>query len=327
MNKFYTLFLSLLLAGTLQANENNNIIYENGVKDTLAIGTRYVKDLALISNQNSSVFLDGFGVVLNSNSLPEAKIIQATAIGLKNGLDVKYVTVKNNEFIVFSVESREADAMYLVDRLSKYGLSPTVERLNGTYNQTVIVADELFKAIQSTVAYLNVKKDDTIRKLTQALENKEKNVNIDNTYEFKPQQKQNIVTSTNSISLDLSNVQVVNRVVTDDFLRKYKTSVEKVNPISPNQKINSYSVNKQIDTVTKNLKNDSKSSIPNIDNFSKAYNYLREHAGITKNNELILHQSVFKKGDKLFAWSISSINYNLGIVVLGNDYTVPVQKK
>ncbi len=164
--KFYLTIILLLIGTSSIANANNNIIYENGVKDTLAIGTRYVKDLALISNQNSSIFLDGYGVVLNSNSLPEAKIIQATAIGLKNGLDVKYVTVKNKEFIVFSVESREADAMYLVDRLTKYGLAPTVEKLNGTYMQTVIVAGDLFRAIQDTVAYLNSKKDDTIKKLT-----------------------------------------------------------------------------------------------------------------------------------------------------------------
>lgn len=322
MNKFYAPFLCLLMVSSLQAN-NNNIIYENGVKDTLAIGTRYVKDLALISNQNSSIFLDGYGVVLNSNALPEAKIIQATAIGLKNGLNVRYVIVKNNEFIVFSVESREADAMYLVDRLSKYGLSPTVEKLNGTYNQTVIVADDLFKAIQDTVTYLNVKKDETIKKLTQALENKEKNVNIDNSYEFKPQAKQNTIVSNN---IDFGEVQVVNRVVTDDFLKKHNVSVDKLSPVSPNQKISSYSVKKQIETVSKNIKNDSKGSLPKIDNFSKAYNYLREHGAITKNNELLLNKTVYKKGDNLFAWSISAINYNLGIIVLGNDYTIPVQK-
>lgn len=324
MRKNFYLTIILLLIGTSSiANANNNIIYENGVKDTLAIGTRYVKDLALISNQNSSIFLDGYGVVLNSNSLPEAKIIQATAIGLKNGLDVKYVTVKNKEFIVFSVESREADAMYLVDRLTKYGLAPTVEKLNGTYIQTVIVAGDLFRAIQDTVAYLNSKKDDTIRKLTQALESKEKNVNIDNTYEVKTPIQQKHITSAN---LDFKEIQVVNRVITDDFLTKYNKTVESVSPVTPNQKINKNIVDKQISTVSKNLKNDS-SNIPQIDNFSKAYNYLKEHAGITKNNELILHKTVFKKGDKLFVWNITSINYNLGIIVLGNDYTVPLSKK
>ncbi len=321
--KFYLTIILLLIGSSSIANANNNIIYENGVKDTLAIGTRYVKDLALISNQNSSIFLDGYGVVLNSNSLPEAKIIQATAIGLKNGLDVKYVTVKNKEFIVFSVESREADAMYLVDRLTKYGLAPTVEKLNGTYMQTVIVAGDLFRAIQDTVAYLNSKKDDTIRKLTQALESKEKNVNIDNTYEVKTPIQQKHITSAN---LDFKEIQVVNRVITDDFLTKYNKTVESVSPVTPNQKINKNMVDKQISTVSKNLKNDS-SNIPQIDNFSKAYNYLKEHAGITKNNELILHKTVFKKGDKLFVWSITSINYNLGIIVLGNDYTVPLSKK
>lgn len=324
MRKNFYLTIILLLIGTSSiANANNNIIYENGVKDTLAIGTRYVKDLALISNQNSSIFLDGYGVVLNSNSLPEAKIIQATAIGLKNGLDVKYVTVKNKEFIVFSVESREADAMYLVDRLTKYGLAPTVEKLNGTYMQTVIVAGDLFRAIQDTVAYLNSKKDDTIKKLTQALESKEKNVNIDNTYEVKTPIQQKHITSAN---LDFKEIQVVNRVITDDFLAKYNKTVETVSPVTPNQKINKNMVDKQISTVSKNLKNDS-SNIPKIDNFSKAYNYLKEHAGITKNNELILHKTVFKKGDKLFVWNITSINYNLGIIVLGNDYTVPLSKK
>lgn len=321
--KFYLTIILLLIGTSSIANANNNIIYENGVKDTLAIGTRYVKDLALISNQNSSIFLDGYGVVLNSNSLPEAKIIQATAIGLKNGLDVKYVTVKNKEFIVFSVESREADAMYLVDRLTKYGLAPTVEKLNGTYIQTVIVAGDLFRAIQDTVAYLNSKKDDTIRKLTQALESKEKNVNIDNTYEVKTPIQQKHITSAN---LDFKEIQVVNRVITDDFLTKYNKTVESVSPVTPNQKINKNIVDKQISTVSKNLKNDS-SNIPQIDNFSKAYNYLKEHAGITKNNELILHKTVFKKGDKLFVWNITSINYNLGIIVLGNDYTVPLSKK
>lgn len=321
--KFYLTIILLLIGTSSIANANNNIIYENGVKDTLAIGTRYVKDLALISNQNSSIFLDGYGVVLNSNSLPEAKIIQATAIGLKNGLDVKYVTVKNKEFIVFSVESREADAMYLVDRLTKYGLAPTVEKLNGTYMQTVIVAGDLFRAIQDTVAYLNSKKDDTIRKLTQALESKEKNVNIDNTYEVKTPIQQKHITSAN---LDFKEIQVVNRVITDDFLAKYNKTVESVSPVTPNQKINKNMVDKQISTVSKNLKNDS-SNIPKIDNFSKAYNYLKEHAGITKNNELILHKTVFKKGDKLFVWNITSINYNLGIIVLGNDYTVPLSKK
>lgn len=321
--KFYLTIILLLIGTSSIANANNNIIYENGVKDTLAIGTRYVKDLALISNQNSSIFLDGYGVVLNSNSLPEAKIIQATAIGLKNGLDVKYVTVKNKEFIVFSVESREADAMYLVDRLTKYGLAPTVEKLNGTYMQTVIVAGDLFRAIQDTVAYLNSKKDDTIRKLTQALESKEKNVNIDNTYEVKTPIQQKHITSAN---LDFKEIQVVNRVITDDFLAKYNKTVESVSPVTPNQKINKNIVDKQISTVSKNLKNDS-SNIPQIDNFSKAYNYLKEHAGITKNNELILHKTVFKKGDKLFVWNITSINYNLGIIVLGNDYTVPLSKK
>ena len=321
--KFYLTIILLLIGTSSIANANNNIIYENGVKDTLAIGTRYVKDLALISNQNSSIFLDGYGVVLNSNSLPEAKIIQATAIGLKNGLDVKYVTVKNKEFIVFSVESREADAMYLVDRLTKYGLAPTVEKLNGTYMQTVIVAGDLFRAIQDTVAYLNSKKDDTIKKLTQALESKEKNVNIDNTYEVKTPIQQKHITSAN---LDFKEIQVVNRVITDDFLAKYNKTVETVSPVTPNQKINKNMVDKQISTVSKNLKNDS-SNIPQIDNFSKAYNYLKEHAGITKNNELILHKTVFKKGDKLFVWNITSINYNLGIIVLGNDYTVPLSKK
>lgn len=321
--KFYLTIILLLIGTSSIANANNNIIYENGVKDTLAIGTRYVKDLALISNQNSSIFLDGYGVVLNSNSLPEAKIIQATAIGLKNGLDVKYVTVKNKEFIVFSVESREADAMYLVDRLTKYGLAPTVEKLNGTYMQTVIVAGDLFRAIQDTVAYLNSKKDDTIKKLTQALESKEKNVNIDNTYEVKTPIQQKHITSAN---LDFKEIQVVNRVITDDFLAKYNKTVESVSPVTPNQKINKNIVDKQISTVSKNLKNDS-SNIPQIDNFSKAYNYLKEHAGITKNNELILHKTVFKKGDKLFVWNITSINYNLGIIVLGNDYTVPLSKK
>ncbi len=316
------IILSLSFASSLKAD--NNIIYENGVKDAYSVGVRYIKDLAMISNQNSSVFLDGYGVVLNSNSMPEAKIIQATAIGLKNGLDVRYVIVKNKEYIVFAVENREADAMYLVDRLAKYGLSPTVEKLNGTYSQTVIVADELIKAIQDTVSYLNSKKDDTIRKLTQALESKDKNVNIDNTYEVKTPIQQRNVTSSN---LDLRELQVVNRVVTDGFLNKHNKTSDNLSPFAPNQKVTKDSTNKQIASVTKNLKNDSPNSIPKIDNFSKAYSYLKEHSGITKNNELILHKTVFKKGDKLFVWDITAINYNLGIVVLGNDYTIPVAKK
>lgn len=322
MKKIINIVLIFFTLLTISSANQNNIIYENGVKDTLSIGTRYVKDLALISKQNSSIFLDGYAVVVNSNSLPEAKIIQATAIGLKNGLDVKFIKLSNKEFIVFSVEKREADALYLADKLNKYGLSSSIERLNGTYNQTVLVAHDLFKAIQDTVAYLNSKKDDTIKKLTEALESKGKNVNIDNTYEFKVQKDR----AYNQI-IDLSSLQVVNRVITDEYLKKNGLVVETVKPLAPKEKVNKTTIQKQINTVTKNIKNDKANSLPQITSFSKAYAYLREHAGITKDNQLILHKKAYIVGDKLFIWNISSINYSLGIVVLGSDYTIPLSKK
>lgn len=314
-----------LLTVTAYADKNN-LVYDNGVKDTQLVGSRYVKDIGLITGQNKDIVLNGYGVLLNVSSFSESKIIQASAIGLKNGLDIKYIKFNNSDYIVFTVEKREADAMFLIDRLSKYGISSSVEKLGGTYSQTILVAHDLISAINDSLTYLTARKDDKINKLSKLITSN-KNIECPDVSTLVPPMPiKNANQDANT--LDLSNLQVVNRVVTTDYLNKYKIKARDVKPHSNTQRksLNSTKVNAQIKKVTSNIKNDAKNGLPEITSFAKAYKYLREHSAITNGNSLLLHKKIYKVGDALFKWNISSINYNLGVVVLGNDYTIPLKK-
>ncbi|KAB7891311.1 hypothetical protein [Poseidonibacter ostreae] len=330
MKKILCAMAILVIGNTLSAD--NNVIYQNGVKDTLLIGSRYVKDVSLITNQNTNIVLSGHGVLLDVSSFPESKIIQASAIGVKNGLDIKYISFNDKDYIVFATEKREADAMFLVKRLGKYGISANIEKLKGSYTQTTLVAHDLIDAINDTLAYLSSRKDNKINKLN-ALLTKKGTINTGENFEPIESKKNTMLNQNNysnqEVVINLDNVQVVNRVVTDSYLKRYKKTSKTIAPYSSNQRKNltKKKRNEQIKKVSKNIKNDSRRSLPKIKSFSKIYKYLRSHGAITSNNKLLLHKKLYKVGDTLFQRKISSINHSIGVVVIGNDYVVTVNKK
>lgn len=323
MNVKKSLYGFLLITSLAFANDSElskEFAYQNGVDDSKIVMKNYFKNTNQILNSEKYYTLDGFATMIDVTSFAEQKIIKASALGIKLGLDIKFISYNNIEYIVYAVNEREADAISLKQKLDSFGLNSIITPLNDKYIAIDLVATDLIATWKASLNKINQLKDRRIEQLEKALE-KKAIVPTNNINTNKAPQK--------NIVIDLSSLQVINRVVTDRYLKANNLKIGKnVEPLNhtAQKEVTHEKVAEQIKTVTNNIKKDNGKPLPKINTFSELYSYLTEHGGITKDGILLLNGQTFKKGDKLIEWVISDINYSLGIVVMNNNYNVKVNK-
>lgn len=345
MKKYISSLIAIGLVTTLCASEDKRaIIYANGVKDALTIGEKYFSDPDVFSHPNKPISLHGYAVMVKATNMNEAKIVRITAIGLKSGYDVKFVNIDGDDIVVFSVQDRKADAVYIQRRLASYKIVTRIKKINIDAKHVNLVGRRMIEIIRKNFNIVLREKDNRIQKLERYISTTLKqNSQIDDEIlqdnDFN--QNQTLKTEKNKIRkcskrpivkktvISLKNLQVVNRVITKSYLKKQQKAHKKVHPLNDytmrTMTIEKVSAQKRI--VARNIKNDFKKKMPKITSFSKMYKYLRTHAGITKENILVLHGKAFKKGDKLQKWIISDINYKTGIIVLDDSYTIKIKSQ
>jgi len=348
MKKYISSLVAIGLVTALYASEDKRaIIYANGVKDTLAIGEKYFSDPDVFSNPNKPIALHGYAVMVKATNMNEAKIVRITAIGLKSGYDVKFVNIDGDDIAVFSVQDRKADAVYIQRRLASYKIVTRIKKVDIDARHVNLVGRRMIEIIRKNFNIILREKDNRIQKLERYISTTLKqtsqiddevlqNNDIDEPmlthnkrvkkHKVKKCSKRPIVKKT---VISLRNLQVVNRVITKGYLRKQQRAHKKIKPLNDytmrTMTIEKVSAQKQI--VARNIKHDFKKKMPKIRNFSKMYKYLRTHAGITKENFLVLHGKIYKVGDKLQKWVISDINYKTGIIVLDDSYSVKLKSQ
>ena len=347
MKKYISSLIAIGLITTLYASEDKRaIVYANGVKDTLAIGEKYFSDPDVFSNPNKPIALHGYATMVKVTNMNEAKIVRITGIGLKSGYDVKFVNIDGDDIVIFSVQDRKADAVYIQKRLASYKIVTRIKKVDIDARHVNLVGRRMIEIIRKNFNIILREKNNRIQKLEryisttlkqnsqiddEILQDNDSNEPLLHKKTVKKQKKAEcpkrpIVKKT---VVSLKNLQVVNRVITKSYLKKQQRAHKKVKPLNGytmrTMTIEKVSAQKQV--VARNIKHDFKKKMPKIKSFSKMYKYLRTHAGITKENFLVLHGKVYKIGDKLQKWVISDINYKTGIIVLDDSYSVKLKSQ
>lgn len=349
MKKYISSLIAVGLVATLHASEDKRaIIYANGVKDTLVIGEKYFSDPNVFLNPNKPIALHGYAIMTKATNMDEAKIVRITAIGLKSGYDVKFVNIDGDDIVIFSVQDRKADAVYIQKRLASYKIATRIKKISIDARHVNLVGRRMIEIIRKNFNIILREKDNRIQKLERYInirlkQNSSigdeilKSNDLDSHLLDRKTQKNKLHKKTNCTKrpiiqktvISLKNLQVVNRVITKKYLKKLKKAHKKIKPLNDYalkvMTIEKVSAQKQV--VARNIKHDFKKKMPKIKRFSKMYKYLRTHAGITKENFLILHGKIYKVGDKLQKWVISDINYKTGIVVLDDSYSVKLKSQ
>jgi hypothetical protein len=343
MKKYISSLIAIGLVTILSASEDKRaIIYANGVKDTLTIGEKYFSDPDVFLSPNKPIALHGYAVMVKATKMDEAKIVRITAIGLKSGYDVKFVNIDDDDIVVFSVQERKADAVYIQKRLASYKIVTRIKKINIDAKHVNLTGRRLIDIVRKNFNIILREKDNRIHKLEKYISTTlEKTTQKDDeilqdsniykqTIKHKTKktncEKRPIVKKT---VISLKNLQVVNRIITKKYLKKQQRAHKKIKPLNDyameKMTIEKVSMHKQI--VARNIKDDFKKKMPKIKSFSKMYRYLRSHAGITKENFLILHGKAYKVGDRLQKWAISDVNYKTGIVILNDNYSVKLKSQ
>jgi predicted small secreted protein len=137
----------------------------------------------------------------------------------------------------------------------------------------------------------------------------------------------------NNVKLDLNNLQVVNRVVTEQFLKKKKIkNPKKVKPLNARtaKKMTIETVEEKNRIVARNIKKHYKKRIPVFKSFSKLYVYITNNGVLSKDGSLILNGRVFKNGDKISGgWILKNTIYENGVIVVGkknSDYHIVTKR-
>jgi len=343
MNKILLVLIMFgIFSGSVSAKDNRGTIYSNGVKDSFTVGERYFGNIEVFTNPEYNLPLKGYATFVKVSNLNEAKIVRISALGIKNGFNVRYVQLDGEDVVIFSVVDRKADAVYVQKRLESYNVHTRIEKINIMAKHTNLVGRRLFSIINKNFKKVFKNKDNRIAQLEKYIRNinnPDKKAMIDLSIipikkvrikdKCKCPKIKEIIVKKSILLEDLKELQVVNRVVTKDYLVKLKKERKELKPLN-NYTAKIMTIEKvkaQNRIVAINVKNDFNKKLPDIKSFSKIYKYLRKHAGITKNDIIILHGKAYQKNDKLLKWVITSINHKTGIIVLDNSYSVQISKK
>jgi len=341
------LFLSIS-AGLLEAAIDKDSIYAGGVKDAVMITDKVLK--SEIDPHKKRKYLNGYIVFKDASKLDTVDIIKYSAIATKLGYTPEYFKIKGKDSILFAVESRMPDATATASRLKKYGIGTNIAEINKEVNRVVLVANSATRAIDEYLKNTTKKDKEkiaTLEKYIAELKGKPNSVSL-----LSPPEKVLKCKETNTIKgsqpivknvikkevvrmakIDFTKLQVVNRVVTEKYLRKYKKRPKDI------RALNSYAASRMTVEIVKernrivarNIKKTYGKKIPNFKSFKKLYNYIIEHGAITPKGELLLHGRLFKVGDVISNdWVLSACVYKTGVVVVkhGNsDYHIVLKKK
>lgn len=367
--KIIIMGLTLALSTYAFANTDDSAptIYSNGVKDTLSIGENFFKDAKVFTDETRTKIIKGYMTYTDAVHLNESEIVRMTAVGIKNGYDVSFLTLEGRDIICYSTSDRKPDAEYIQKRLASYNIESKVLKVDTRVEQVNLVGRGLINAIIKNLNNLTKAKDDRITQLEKYVKTIATNQKADNFPEVEKDKElynKNIVsgeTKKEEISLlpstevkeskqcapcketkcptattatpekiDLSSMQVVNRVVTKEYLLKIaKGKIANIAPLNDKQAKDTTVevVEKQIRTVAKNIKVDAAAPLPKLGTFSKAFSYIREHGAITKDGRLILNGKAYKNGDKIDRWALTSVDYLTGVIVIDELFVTGINKK
>lgn len=367
--KIIAIGLTFALNTCVPANTDDSAptIYSNGVKDTLSIGENFFKDAKVFTDETRTKIIKGYMTYTDAAHLNESEIVRMTAVGIKNGYDVSFLTLEGRDIICYSTSDRKPDAEYVQKRLASYNIESKVIKVDTRVELVNLVGRGLINTIVKNLNNLSKNKDDRISQLEKYVKTIAVNQKADNFPEVEKDKElynRNIIdretkkeeisllpstevkelkqcapcketkcptaTIATSEKIDLSSLQVVNRVVTKEYLIKIaKGKITNIAPLNDKQVKDTTIevVDKQIRTVSKNIKADAGSPLPKLSTFSKAFSYIREHGAITKDGRLILNGKAYKNGDKIDKWTLTSVDYSTGVIVIDELFVTGINKK
>lgn len=335
--------IAIMIVNTLLSAQSNledikKEIYSSGVKDTLMIVKQRLSETN--SLQNNAKHLKGYIVYNDASRLSDTEIIRISAIATKLGCDVGFFNIEGNDSIVFSEFVRKPDAVALSERLGRYSVLSKVTKIDAEAKVSLLVGSQIILNINKQIEAHTEKNRNRIVELEKYVIDLSQGKKIVEKSTFAPtvkeEQKTNckpiekIVYKKQLVNIDLSNLQIVNRVVTSSFLDKHKTTAKELQPLNNTaiKNITKHSNENKIKEVTENIKKTYEKPIPNMRSFKEVYNYLLNNAVITKNNSLLLHGRIFNENDIVGEkWKIQKIVYESGVVVVNNYHLVSIKKE
>lgn len=309
----------VLLQSNLFAISEKSLIYSNGVNDTMLVWEKYLENNQANIFEKTSKLLDlkGFAVFSDVSKMSEVNIIRASAIGLKRGYSVKLVDYEKKEYLLFGIENRKADADFIQNTLISYNIQTRVKKINVKTYQKNLISQKIIKIIKENFKEYISSKDNRIKELEEVVRKLPNNK--------KTNKAKTASSAKKNIYIKISNLQVVNRVVTDTYIKKSKKKLEVLNAYAKKH-ITKKKLERQKVNVANNIKKDLTKPLPPLKTFSSVYKYLRTHGGITVDGMLVLNGQAYKPKDMIFGRVISKINRKTGLVVLNNSYNVTVKK-
>jgi len=310
--------------------------YYQGVTDTLMVYHKFLNSPYAFKDQN--VYLRGYVVFAKTNSMPIKDIVRAIAIAIKFGENPQFYKLDGQDVVVFGIRDRRPDAKFLADELSMYQIDTGVKQVNGYVRTVPIIGKDFIKYAKSVYEQAI---QDYQRKLLNSTSKQDIQQNIDTTNyaqnsapNMEKEPSQNDCNKKVIIKVNLDKVQVVNRVVTDKFLKKYHVTPNEVKPLNSTEKKNltPQTVKNKIRRVTRNIKRTQDKPLPldKLNNFNYLYFYLTEKGAITEGGRLLLNGKLYSEGDTIGKWKIDKIVKDTGVIVVkDNDvnYDVAMPKK
>jgi len=339
------LLIGMATNSLMAKNIDKDSIYAGGVKDAVMITDKVLK--TEIDPNSKKKYLDGYIVFKDASRLDTVEIIKYSAIATKLGYTPEYFRIKGKDSILFSVESRMPDATATASRLKRYGIGTNIAEINKEVKRVVLVANSATRALEEyikTTTRKDKEKIQTLEKYISELKGKakpfdilsepEKTIECKNTANKKPPVINKIIKKEiiKMAKIDFTKLQVVNRVVTEKFVKKHKKTPKKIKPFNKfaEQRMTIEVVEKKNMIVAKNIKKSYGKKIPHFKSFKDLYNYITRYGAITENNKLLLNGRIFDVGDKIQkGWVLSACIYDTGVVVVkhnNSDYHVVLKK-
>jgi hypothetical protein len=341
---------SSLCAGNQNTNkqyssDEKNAIYSGGVKDAVMVTSQVFSDSKAF--ESNTKYLKGYIVYKDATRLNSVEIIKYSAIATKLGYKVDFFNIKGKDCILFSTKDRKPDATAIAKKLKYHKIATNIAQINQEVKKVTLVGSD---SIKNTKEYFRSKhkreatKIRDLEKYIAELEGKNKDYRVlknpsNKILECKDNSNVKFSKRTRAkrvvkmVTLDLSNLQVVNRVLTERYLKANKIrNPKKAKPLNnyTAKKMSIEIVEKKNAIVAKNIKKTYKKKIPTLNSFDAIYKYITNNAVLTKNGSLVMHGQVFNVGDVISAkWVLKNVIYSNGVVIVkkkNSDYHIVTKR-
>lgn len=327
MQTLMLIFATLIFATQLTGSK---LTYDDGIEDTILVIKSQYEDIKPLDVTLKEV--NGFMVYAETSDLSVVDLTNYAAIGYRNGYPVFFAKNKSGQnIIVFQIKERKADAIRVQDKLSKlFGIPGLhIEYERGSIQQIVIIGKEILDSLnykykdklKTSIIQCDNESQALKEAFTKLSHRDDVEINAD-TRQVLPKHEQKVEQPKEQIVV-IGKVQVVNRVVTDKWLKKnYGGHVEKVPAIRKGKykKASSYADQKEVVSESINCFDPVlEKRINQVDTLSQAFNILNDYAVITKEGKLLVNKRLYSEGDSFGSLKVLKLVYTKGLVVLAGN--------